>query len=276
MTTHNYLIIGGTGKTGRKVVNNLKELGLNVKVGSRNASPKFDWQDSNTWSEALENIDKVYITFQPDLAVPGALQAIENLSKLAKEKGVKKLVILSGKGETEAEACEQVVMNSGIDYTIVRASWFNQNFSESFFLDPILSGQVNLPCPEAKVPYVDTSDIADVVTEALLHDEHNGKIYEITGPRLLTFEEVISEIAKVTNRDIQFNPINLEQYIGFLKDNDVPADYVWLIDYLFSNVLTNPNNSVVSHDVEKVLKRKAKDFSDYVTETAATGVWNVN
>lgn len=276
MTLQNYLVIGGTGKTGRKVVNNLIELGLNVRIGSRSASPKFDWQDSSSWSDALESIDGVYITFQPDLAVPGALQAIEQLSKLAKEKGVKKLVILSGKGETEAEACERVIMNSGIDYTIVRASWFNQNFSESFFLDPILSGHVYLPCPEARVPYVDTSDIADVVTEALLHPEHNGKIYEVTGPRLLTFEDVTKEIAMATNRNIAFTPISLEQYIGVLKQNDVPADYVWLIEYLFSNVLTNPNNSKVSNDVEKVLKRKAIDFSEYATETAATGVWEVN
>ncbi|WP_248722096.1 NAD(P)H-binding protein [Seonamhaeicola sp. ML3] len=276
MNSHNYLVIGGTGKTGRKVVNNLKELGLNVSIGSRNSTPKFDWQDTSTWAEALEDIDRVYITFQPDLAVPGALQAIEHLTKLAKAKGVSKLALLSGKGETEAEACEQVVINSGIDYTIIRASWFNQNFSESFFLDPILSGHVYLPSPEAKVPYVDTSDIADVVTEALLHDEHNGQIYEITGPRLLTFEEVIQEIAKATKRDIQFTPVSLEDYIGFLKQENVPDDYVWLIEYLFSNVLVNPNNSTVKHDVEQVLKRKAKDFSEYVTETAKTGVWDVN
>ena len=276
MNLHNYLVIGGTGKTGRKVVSNLKKLGLNVKVGSRNSTPKFDWQDTSTWAEALEDINKIYITFQPDLAVPGALQAIEQLTKLAKDKGVSKLVLLSGKGETEAEACEQVVINSGLNYTITRASWFNQNFSESFFLDPILSGHVYLPNPEAKVPYADTSDIADVVTEALLHDEHNGQIYEVTGPRLLTFEEVILEIAKASKRDIKFTPVSLEAYIGVLKQNHVPDDYVWLIDYLFSNVLTNPANSVVSHDVEKVLKRKAIDFSEYAAETAVTGVWDVD
>lgn len=274
MRTENFLITGGTGKTGRKIVASLQKLGQNVRVGSRSASPSFDWQDSTTWDVALEGIDKVYITFQPDLAVPGAFEAIQGLAQKAKEKGVKKLVLLSGKGETEAEKCETAVMNSGVDYTIIRASWFNQNYSESFFLDPILSGHVVLPFPEAKVPYVDTGDIADVAVEALLHEEHNGQIYELTGPRLWTFEEVTQEIAKVSGRDIQFTSVSLEEYLGFMKQAGVDGDYIWLMDYLFTHVLTNPDNSIVTGDIEKVLKRKAKDFADYANETAATGVWN--
>ena len=268
------LVIGGTGKTGRKVVAQLEKRGHQVRVGSRNANPSFDWGNPATWSPALEGMDKVYITFQPDLAVPGALDAIEALTKKAAQAGVKKLVLLSGKGEREAELCEQVVMHSGLDYTIVRASWFMQNFSESFFLDPILAGQVALPKPEAKVPYVDTDDIAEVVVEALLDDAHNGKVYELTGPRLLTFAEVMKEISLATGRDIAFTPISLEEYIGFLKQADVPADYIWLIDYLFSNVLDAEGNNVVSSDVEKVLGRKPKDFTEYVLETQKTGVWN--
>lgn len=276
MRTENFLITGGTGKTGRKIVASLQQLRQNVRVGSRSASPAFDWQNPTTWNDTLEGIDKVYITFQPDLAVPGAFEAIQNLASLAKEKGVKKLVLLSGKGETEAEKCEQAVINSGVDYTIIRASWFNQNYSESFFLDPILRGHVVLPFPKAKVPYVDTSDIADVAVEALLHDEHNGQIYELTGPRLWTFEEVTQEIAKASGREIQFTAVSLEDYLGFMKQAGVEADYIWLMDYLFTHVLTNPDNSIVTGDIEKVLKRKPIDFAEFVTETASTGVWNIN
>jgi len=176
----NILVIGGTGKTGRKIVNKLNTLGHNVRVGSRSATPAFGWDNPDTWEDAMQNIDKVYITFQPDLAVPGALEAIETLVKKAKNCKVKKLVLLSGKGEREAELCEQVVIHSGLDYTIVRASWFNQNFSESFLIDPILEGFVALPQAEAKIPFVDTGDIADVAVEALLHDKHNGKMYQLT------------------------------------------------------------------------------------------------
>ena len=269
----NYLVIGGTGKTGRKVVERLQANGQNVRIGSRRAVPAFDWDNSDTWALALEGMDRVYITFQPDLAVPGALEAIESLTKVAKEKGVKKLVLLSGKGEKEAELSEQVVMNSGIDYTIVRASWFNQNFSESFFLDPIIAGHVALPRPEANVPYVDTDDIADVVAEVLQNDEHSGQIYELTGPDLLTFEEVIDIIGEATGRKIQFTPITLSAYSRMLEEAGVPADYRWLITYLFTEVLGTEGNNIVTKDVEKVLGRRPKDFLTYVRETAATGIW---
>ncbi|MEP3388293.1 MAG: NAD(P)H-binding protein [Reichenbachiella sp.] len=269
----NILVIGGTGKTGRKVVERLENLGQNVRVGSRNAEPAFDWENAETWNPALKGMDQVYITFQPDLAVPGALEAIEVLTKKAAQAGVKKLVLLSGKGEHEAELCEQVVIHSGLDYTIVRASWFMQNFSESFFLDPILAGHVALPKPEAKVPYISTDDIADVVVEVLLNEQHHGQIYELTGPRVLTFVEVIKEIAQATGRDIMFTPVELEDYVKFLEEVGVPEDYVWLINYLFSHVLDAKGNDVVTGDVQKVLGRSPKDFSEYVQETQQTGVW---
>lgn len=272
--TSNILVLGGTGKTGRKVVDRLNTLGHNVRTGSRSASPAFDWDNSKTWSEAMQGMDAVYITFQPDLAVPGALEAIEKLTKKAKKCNVKKLVLLSGKGEREAELCEQVIIHSGIDNTIVRASWFNQNFSESFFLEPILEGFVALPKADAKVPYVDTDDIADVVVKALLNAKHNREIYQLTGPRLLTFKEVIHEISDATGRDIVFTPIALAAYIQVMKQQGVPTDFVWLLNYLFSEVLTNPNNSEITNDIEKVLGRKPKDFSQYVQETVTTGVWN--
>jgi uncharacterized protein YbjT (DUF2867 family) len=270
----NILVIGGTGKTGRKVVNRLSAAGHKVRVGSRSASPAFDWEQPETWSQSLKGMDKVYITFQPDLAVPGALEAIEELIRKAKQSEVKKVVLLSGKGEREAELCEQVVIHSGLDYTIVRASWFNQNFSESFFLEPILEGFVALPQAEVKVPYVDTDDIADVAVAALLNEKHNGEIYQLTGPRQLTFREVIREISDATGRDIAFTPIALPAYTQVMKQQGVPADFVWLIEYLFSEVLGNPNNAEITHDIEKVLGRKPKDFSQYVKETVATGIWN--
>lgn len=271
---NNILVIGGTGKTGRKVVEKLQHMNHPVRIGSRKATPSFDWEKPSTWENALEGIEKVYITFQPDLAVPGALEAIKSLTEQALKCGVKKLVLLSGKGEREAELCEEVVMQSGLDYTIIRASWFSQNFSETFFLDPILAGHVALPKPDAKVPYVDTNDIADVAVEVLLNDKHNGQIYALTGPELWTFEEVITEISAASGREIQFTPISLEEYIKMLGEHQVPSDYIWLINYLFSNVLDAKGNNVISHDIEKVLGRKPTDFRKYVRETVKTGVWN--
>jgi uncharacterized protein YbjT (DUF2867 family) len=269
-----FLIIGGTGKTGRKVVDSLRLLGQSVRVGSRSAEIPFDWDRPETYGPALEGIDKVYITFQPDLAVPGAFEAVSELVRIAKEKGVSKLVLMSGKGEAEAERCESVIINSGLDYSIVRANWFSQNYSENFLLEPVLQGVVALPMGDMKVPYVDTGDIADVVVECLLHDEHNGKIYQLTGTERFTFPQVVELISKETGRDIQFVSVSLEEYVEVMKTMDLPEIYVWLIEYLFSHVLTNPENEVITNDIETILKRSPRSFRDYVKETAARGIWN--
>lgn len=267
------LVIGGTGKTGRKVVAKLTDMGEDVRVGSRAATPAFDWQKPENWSEALHEITQVYITFQPDLAVPGALDAIEALVQEAKKAGVQKLVLLSGKGEREAELCEQVVIHSGLEYTIVRATWFMENFSESFFLDPIVAGHVALPKPEAKVPYVSTDDIADVVVTALT-ENHHGKTFDLTGPELLSFEEIVAKISQASGRDIAFTPISLAAYIAMLEEFQVPKDYIWLINYLFTEVLGTPGNDMVTQDVEQVLNRPATSFDQYVAQTVKSGVWN--
>jgi len=273
--TNNILVIGGTGKTGRKVVEGLKQQNQNVRIGSRNETPSFEWNDPNSWPKALEGMDKVYITYFPDLAVPGAFEAIQGLVEAAKKVGVKKAVLLSGKGEKEAERCEQVVANSGMDYTLVRASWFNQNFSESFFLDPILAGHIALPMPDARIPFVDTDDIAEVAVAALLDDAHNGKTYEITGPRAMTFKEAINIIGDVIDRNLIYQSVLQEEYNAMMKAAGVPSDYIWLFDYLFREVLGNPINQVVTSDVEQVLGRKATSFKEYVQKTVKTGVWNL-
>ncbi|MEM1322069.1 MAG: NmrA family NAD(P)-binding protein [Bacteroidota bacterium] len=271
--TSNILVTGATGKTGRKVVEGLKQQQQNVRLGTRRNTPAFDWDDPATWPAALAGMDKVYIVYYPDLAVPGAYEAVKGLTEAARQAGVKKAVLLSGKGEKEAERCEQVVAQSGLEYTLVRASWFSQNFSESFLLDPILAGHVALPMSHVKIPFVDTGDIAEVVVQALLDDVHNGKTYEITGPRALTFKEVVQEIATAIDRDIQFQAVSQKTYNSIMKKAGVPDDYIWLFDYLFREVLGNEANQVVSSDVEKVLGRKATDFKEYVQNTVSSGIW---
>lgn len=273
MKTRKILVLGATGKTGRKVAQRLQAAGHEVRLGSRQATPAFDWNAPSTWPAALAGMDGAYITFQPDLAVPGGLPAIRAFSEQAVRSGLKKLVLLSGRGEPEAQACEKVVMASGLSWTIVRADWFNQNFSESFFLEPLLAGHVALPQASTGIPFIDTDDIAEVAATAFSGAQHDGQVYELTGPRLLTLPEVVEEIATASGREIAFTPISLEAYKANLLEAGIPTDYIWLIDYLFSKVLDGRNSST-TNGVEKVLGRKPKDFSAYVAETVNTGVWS--
>jgi uncharacterized protein YbjT (DUF2867 family) len=266
------LVLGGTGKTGRRVVQRLTDLELPIRIGSRSSKPGFDWDNKETWKEALHGISQVYITFQPDLAVPGSVEAIQAFVNAAAKIGVKKLVLLSGRGEPEAQLCEQIVIDSGMDWTVVRASWFNQNFNEGYLLESVQAGYVALPVGDIGEPFIDADDIADVVVAALTDDSHNGKIYEVTGPRLLTFKQAISEIAEASGREIVFQEVSMEEYTAMLTTYEVPQDVIDFLSYLFEEVLDGRNASI-SHGVEEALGRKPTDFSAFAKLAAATGAW---
>lgn len=269
-----YLVLGATGKTGRKVSRFLRQAKLKVREGSRQAEIPFDWENAATWPAVLKGVHSMYISYHPDLAVPGALAKIEALVQEAVKQRIKKVVLLSGKGEKEAELCEQVLMNSGLNYSIVRASWFNQNFSESFFLPAILEGDVALPMAQARVPYIDTDDIAEVVFRCMVDEQHDRRLYELTGPRALSFQQVMEEIAVASGREITFTPISLPAYLSRLGSLGVDKDFIWLIQYLFTEVLLEPKNSSISSDVRKVLGRSPKDFRVFAQEEARKGTWH--
>jgi uncharacterized protein YbjT (DUF2867 family) len=272
-TENNVLVLGGTGKTGRRLVERLNANNVPVRIGSRTGERPFDWNRPATWGSVLEGIQSVYITYQPDLAVPGAVEAIDAFTQQAVAANIQRFVLLSGRGEEEAEHCEQIVQQSGVEWTILRASWFAQNFSENFLLEAILSGEVVLPVGDIPEPFIDVEDIADVAAAALTESKHVGQIYELTGPRLLTFDRAVAEIADAAGREIRLVQVSPEQYAAALKDAGVPEEEVWLINYLFTTVLDGRNASVTD-GVHRAIGRAPRDFSDYAHETAATGVWD--
>jgi len=267
------LITGGTGKTGRRVAARLQQRGLPVRIGSRSGQPPFDWTDASTWPAAVQGASAVYLTYVPDLAVPGSVERVSEFVTLARQNGVRQIVLLSGRGEEEAQHAEQVVRASGLEWTIVRASWFSQNFSENYLLDAVLSGEIYLPAGDVGEPFVDADDIADVAALALSESCHHGQVYEVTGPRLLTFAEAISEIARASGRDLRFVQVSPEAYVAALEAEGVPTDIIWLVNYLFTTVLDGRNASLTD-GVQRALGRPPKDLADYAGETAATGVWN--
>ena len=276
MTTRNQhitLVLGATGKTGRRIVRRLDQRGVAVRRGSRTAEPKFDWDNHSTWAPALQGTSAAYVSFFPDVAVPGAPDTIAEFAELAVKLGTRRLVLLSGRGETEAQRAEQALQASGADWTVVRCSWFMQNFSESFLLDPVLAGEVGLPVGTVGEPFVDAEDIADVATAALTEDGHAGELYELTGPRLLTFEQAVAEIADATGRPIRYAPITVDEYSSAMSADGLPDDVVSLITYLFTEVLDG-RNAKLADGVQRALGRPPRDFADYAREAAASGVWS--
>jgi uncharacterized protein YbjT (DUF2867 family) len=274
MTANTILVLGATGKTGRRVADRLKKHKFPVRLGSRSGAPSFDWDDRATWAAAIQGMNAVYITYYPDLAVPGAPQAIQAFTDLAVKSGVQRLVLLSGRGEPEARVCEDIVRNSGVEWTLLRASWFMQNFSEGHFLEPILAGDVALPVGNTGEPFIDADDIADVAAAALTEDRHVGQLYELTGPRLWTFADAIAEIARATKRTIRFTQISIDEYFDALEQAQLPQETVALIKYLFTELFDGRNESV-KDGLPRALGRAPRDFRDYVRQTATTtGIWN--
>ena len=270
--TRPILVGGSSGKTGRRVASRLAERGVPVRAGSRHSIPFFDWQDPLTWESALGGTRAVYLTYAPDLAVPGAVDAVRTFVGLAASQGIEHIVLLSGRGEEEAQAAEAVVQACGIPWTILRCAWFAQNFSENYLVDDVLRGEVVLPVSDVAEPFVDAEDIADVAVATLTEPGHTGQLYELTGPRLLTFSEAVSEIAAASGRDITFSSIPADEYRAALEQGGVPPDLVWLLNYLFTTVLDG-RNEWLAYGVQDALNRPPRDFRDYARRTADSGIW---
>jgi uncharacterized protein YbjT (DUF2867 family) len=221
----------------------------------------------------LEGVSAVYIVYYPDLAAPGAADTIQSFVDRAVGQGVERLVLLSGRGEEEAQRCEAIVQAAGVNWTVLRATWFNQNFSEGFMRDLVRDGMVALPASHVPEPFVDADDIADVAAAALTGPDHAGQLYELTGPRLLTFAEAVGAIADTIGREVTYAPISQEAFVAGLRENGLPGPMVDLLDYLFAEVLDG-RNSVLADGVQRALGRSPRDFGDFVRDTAATGVWD--
>lgn len=266
------LVLGGTGKTGHRIAARLQDKGFSVRIGSRTVSPAFDWNNEAGWDNCLQGIKAIYICYSPDLAIPGATDAIETLVHKAKQNGVHRLVLLSGRGESEAQACERIVQESDLEWTVIRSSWFFQNFSEGAFAEMVSHGQITLPADDTPEPFVDVDDIADVAVAALTEPGHAGEVYEVTGPRLMTFRDIAAELTELVDHDVTFTKIPHQNFVEEIEQSGAPKDILWILDYLFSTVLDG-RNAYLKDGINRALGRSPKDFTEYARETAARGVW---
>ncbi len=266
------VILGGSGKTGRRVAERLAALGLPVRPASRSTIPRFDWNDPETWSAALDGAGALFIAYQPDLAVPGAVNAVRQITVMALRAGVRRMVLLSGRGEEEAQRAEAVFQACGADWTIVRTSWFMQNFSEAFMADALRAGNLMLPAGAVREPFIDVEDIADVVTAALTDPRHIGQLYELTGPRLLNFAEAVGEIAAVSGRPLHYTQISEEDFTAGMRSGNAPEEMISLLNYLFTTVLDG-RNAQIADGVERALGRPPRDFADYARRAAGQAGW---
>ena len=262
-TTHHatdadILIIGASGKTGQRVAQKLTQQNLSFRTAGRQTIPAFDWQQPGHWATCLAGVKTVYLTYSPDLAMPQAPADIQHFCDIAKSQNVEHIVLLSGRGEPEAQMCERIVQRSGMSWTVIRASWFLQNFTEGAFSPMVASGVIALPVAEVKEPFIDIDDIAEIAVKALTHSDLVNQVYEVTGPRLLSFSELASEISQITGQPMQFQFLPQADFSHHLREQKTPEDAIFMLEYLFQEVLDG-RNAFTTPGVENALQRPATD-----------------
>ncbi|WP_020671902.1 NAD(P)H-binding protein [Amycolatopsis nigrescens] len=264
MTEQPILVLGATGKTGRRVADRLRADGQRVRAASRSGETRFDWTEPSTWDSALSGVRAAFLVAPED--EPGVPP---EFVRRAAEHGVPRLVLLSARGVEELGddallAAEHAVRGSGAEWTILRPSWFDQNFDEGMFRPALLAGELVLPVGDGLEPFIDAGDIADVAVAALTGDGHAGRTYELTGPRALSFAEAVGLIASASGRPIRFTDLPAEQFAAAQLADGVPKEAVDLLTELFETIRLS-RNAAVTDDVRHVLGRPPRDFTTYAT-----------
>lgn len=271
MQTDPILVIGATGKTGSRIATLLESKGHVVRRGSRGAEVPFDWDKPETWPAALVGVSSAYVSYFPDIAFPGAVESVEAFTAVASEAGLQRLVLLTGRGEHHAERAEEIIRRSGIPFTIVRAAWFAQNFSEGALLEPVMAGVLPMPGGDVLEPIVDVDDIAEVAVAALTEDGHTGALYEVTGPRLMTFAEMAGELSAAIGRPVKHLPLSFEEFHAelFQANGEMIADIITEI----ARETLDGRNARLADGVQRALGRPPREFRQFARKAAADGAW---
>ncbi|MFI6041127.1 NAD(P)H-binding protein [Nocardia sp. NPDC051321] len=263
------LVLGATGKTGRRVASLLRDAGHEIRAASRSGDVRFDWSDESTWDHVLIGADAVYLVCADDNIdpVPRFMQRVTHHE-------VRRVVLLSGRGAEKVDdlrylTTERAVKESGVSWTILRPASFYQNFDEGFFRDAVLSGSLILPVGEGKESFIDAWDIAEVAVAALTDSRHAGHTYELTGPRAYSISEAFSLISAAAGRDITFTDIAPAEFNAGLIASGISEANVQTLDR-YLGLVREGATEPVTDAVEHVLGKPARDFESYV----ATTTWN--
>lgn len=278
--TNSTLVLGATGKTGRRLVPRLAAKGIHVRAASRKDDAghiRFDWARPETFQPALDGIEAIYLV-DPEM-VEDATPMTGPFLELARKEGAEKVVLLSSlgvtfpneDGQSGRHRLERQVMASGLDWTILRPSGFDQNLSEAFLLQGIVEADTIMTATgDGRVGFVDADDIAAVAAAALTEDGHVGAIYPVTGPEALSFADAAAIISEVAGRPISHKSISSEAFAGMLKGGGVPADYAAML-VRNQEAIRDGAGGLVAQTVARVTGRAPVAFADYAA--AAARAW---
>lgn len=279
-TTDTILVTGATGKVARRLIPRLQDAGYTVRGVSRSTPIPFDWQDDSTWAAALDGVAAVYL-IPPDEPFPA-----DAFAAAAAKAGVRRLVSQSGRrihviseaagvgpDAVGMHAAQNAVQASGLEWTVLQANNFNQNFSEGDYRDALLAGALALPVEGVVEPFIDVDDIAAVAVAALTEDGHHGRVYELSGPESLTFDEALGLIAKASGIPIEFRTESAEEHDAAMRALGLPEELIGFLNVMFQ-VMREGKIGDVADGVAQVLGREPVAFADWAARAAAEGAWS--
>ncbi|THV26532.1 NAD(P)H-binding protein [Glycomyces paridis] len=280
MSNETILVTGATGKVGRRLTALLREAGHDVRAVSRSTEIPFDWHDDATWGPALDGVGAAYL-IAPDEPFPA-----DAFAAAAAKAGVRRLVGQSGRRihvVTEAaglshdaigmHAVQVAVQGSGLEWTVLQPNNFNQNFSEGDYHGSLLAGELVLPSEGIVEPFIDVEDIAAVAAAVLTEDGHHGKVYELSGPAAVSFDEAVATIAAASGTDIAFHAVDPDGYAAAMRAEGLPEPLILFLDLMF-RVMREGAIADPADGVARVLGREPVAFADWAARAAAEGAWS--
>ncbi|NMG08484.1 SDR family oxidoreductase [Brasilonema sp. UFV-L1] len=283
------VVSGATGNTGKHVVkllSQVKDVKVRAAVHSLEKARELpenvevvqmDYAQPETVVSAFAGATKLYLVPPSD---PNRVRSeiAPIMVEAAKKAGIQYIVLISGLGidrepitPTDREfylQVEGIVVDSGITHTILRCSWFHQNFISPVFFGPqVQQGVVRLPVGEGRTGWIDARDIAAVAATVLTQTGHENKIYNLTGPEALTTSELTTILSKAAAREIKFMDVSEESFAQMLRNFGTRELLIQgMIDIMGKWKIGA--HDIVTPDVEKVTGKKPISFEQFAIDQA--------
>jgi uncharacterized protein YbjT (DUF2867 family) len=271
------LLTGATGTIGRATMTALRAANAAFKVAARNPaelhalgvpSVAFDWDQLSSYLPALQGVDRLFLlTPNSERQVGYILQAVA----AAKRAGVRHIVRVSVMG-ADAEpgiilgrqhfAAEREIRASGIGCTMLRPTFFMDNFIRYYGVDPHKDSQVYLPNGDGKAAWVDPADVGEVVAKVLCTDSYAGSVIDLTGPELLSTAEALSVLSSVLGHRHTYVDVSEQAAREAMEKTGMPA---WLADaFLELNALIRQGHAAaLTSGVQQVLGRPPRSMREW-------------
>jgi uncharacterized protein YbjT (DUF2867 family) len=268
-----FLILGGTGKVGRRLTSALIEAGHNPRPASRHTAVRFDWADESTWPTALAGTDGLFIV-GPGSATDWSPR-LSRLLVAAKTAGARHAVLLSARAVEflpggAVDRAEQALRDGPLPWTILRPAHFAQNFTEAMFAPR--DGLIAAPAGTGREPFIDAADIADVAAAVLGRDRYHGTTLDLSGPVAVGFAEAAAALAEAAGMPVRYEDDSDDDHVQRLRAAGTPEGYIeWRMAMLGG--IRRGDDAYLSDGVQQVLGRPATSLTAWAAREVPAAAW---